>query len=91
MSAGDKDFAQIVDSSTFLYDTMKDIVYDPQGVEEKWGLPPSQMRDYLSLTGDSSDNIPGVKGIGPKGAVQLLKSYKDLENIYKNINQLKKL
>ena len=87
--SGDKDFAQIVDQTTFLYDTMKGIVYDPSGVEEKWGLPPSQMQDYLSLTGDSSDNIPGVKGIGPKGAVQLLKSYNNLEGIYNNIDKLK--
>ena len=87
--SGDKDFAQIVDSSTYLYDTMKEIIYDPSGVEEKWGLPPSQMQDYLSLVGDSSDNIPGVKGIGPKGAIQLLKSYKNLDGIYDNVNQLK--
>ena len=88
--SGDKDFAQIVDSSTFLYDTMKDIIYDPQGVEEKWGLPPSQIKDYLSLMGDSSDNIPGVKGVGPKGATQLLKNYNSLEGIYKNTSRLKK-
>ena len=87
--SGDKDFAQIVDSSTYLYDTMRDIIYDPAGVEEKWGIPPSQMLDFLSLTGDSSDNIPGVRGIGPKGAAQLLKSHKSLEGIYKSAEQLK--
>ena len=87
--SGDKDFAQIVDKNVFLYDTMKDIIYDPEGIEEKWKLPPSQIRDYLSLTGDSSDNIPGVKGIGPKGAVQLLKQYKNLEEIYENLDQIK--
>ena len=57
--SSDKDFTQIVSEDTYLYDTMKDIVYDPAGVEAKWGLPPSQMQDYLSLVGDSSDNIPG--------------------------------
>ena len=87
--SSDKDFAQIVDQTTFLYDTMKGLVYDPSGVEEKWGLPPSRMQDYLSLTGDSSDNIPGVKGIGPKGAVRLLRSYDSLEGIYDNIEKLK--
>ncbi len=86
--SGDKDFAQLVDSHVFLYDTMKEIIYDPSGVEEKWGLSPLQMQDYLSLTGDSSDNIPGVKGIGPKGACQLLKSYNNLEGIYKHIDYL---
>ena len=87
--SSDKDFAQIVDHNVFLYDTMKDVIYDPKGVEEKWGLPPSQMQDFLALTGDTSDNIPGVKGIGPKGAVQLLKSYKTLEEIYNNTDKLK--
>lgn len=87
--SGDKDFAQLVDTGICLYDTMKDIVYDPAGVEEKWGVLPSQIRDYLSLVGDSSDNIPGVKGIGPKGAVQLLKSYKNLEGIYGHIETIK--
>ena len=87
--SGDKDFAQIVSPNVFLYDTMKDIIYDSKGVEEKWGLPPSQMQDFLALTGDASDNIPGVRGIGPKGAVQLLKSYKNLEGIYNNTDQLK--
>ncbi|MCZ0933381.1 MAG: DNA polymerase I [Oligoflexia bacterium] len=87
--SGDKDFAQIVDHNVFLYDTMKDVIYDPKGVEEKWGLAPSQMRDFLALTGDASDNIPGVKGVGPKGAVQLLKSYKNLEEIYNNTDKLK--
>ena len=87
--SSDKDFAQIVDNNVFLYDTMKDVVYDPKGVEEKWGLTPSQMQDFLAITGDASDNIPGVKGIGPKGAVQLLKSYNNLEDIYNNIDELK--
>ena len=87
--SSDKDFSQIVSDEIFLYDTMKDIVYDPSGVEDKWGLPPSQMQDYLSLVGDSSDNIPGVKGIGPKGAVGLLKSYGCLEEIYGNIEKVK--
>ena len=87
--SGDKDFAQLVDSSTCLYDTMKNRVYGPSEVEGKWGLPPSQMRDYLSLTGDASDNIPGVKGVGPKSALQLLKSHQNLEGIYNNIHSLK--
>ena len=87
--SGDKDFAQVVDQNVFLYDTMKEVIYDPKGIEEKWGLPPSQMQDFLALTGDASDNIPGVKGIGPKGAVQLLKSYQNLEDIYNNIDKIK--
>lgn len=87
--SGDKDFAQLVNPNTYLYDTMKDVIYDPTGVEERWGIPPHQMQDYLSLVGDSSDNIPGVRGVGPKGAVKLLKDYGNLENVYKNVEKLK--
>ena len=86
--SSDKDFAQIVSSDVYLYDTMKDIVYDPDGIKEKWGISPHQMRDYQSLVGDSSDNIPGVKGIGPKGAIELLKVYGSLEDIYNNIEKI---
>ena len=87
--SGDKDFAQIVEKNVFLYDTMKDIIYNPEGIKQKWQIPPSKIKDYLSLTGDSSDNIPGVKGIGPKGAVQLLEKYQNLEDIYNNIDCIK--
>ena len=87
--SGDKDFAQLVKKGTYLYDTMKEILYDPEKVEQKWGVPPSQIKDYLSLVGDSSDNVPGVKGIGPKGAVQLLKTYPSLEEIYKRLEDIK--
>ena len=87
--SGDKDFAQIVDQKVFLYDSMKEKTYDPEGVEHKWGLPPSKMQDYLALMGDSSDNIPGVRGIGPKGAVKLLSEYPSLQAIYENLDQIK--
>ena len=87
--SGDKDFTQIVSPSVFLYDQMKEKVYDPKGVESKWGLLPHQMQDYLSLMGDSSDNIPGVRGVGPKKALQLLKTYQSLEGIYQNIASIK--
>ena len=87
--SGDKDFAQLIKKGIYLYDTMKEILYDPEKVENKWGVSPSQIRDYLSIVGDSSDNIPGVKGIGPKGAVQLLKSYTDLDGIYNQLEKIK--
>ena len=86
--SGDKDFAQLVDKNTFLYDTMKDIIYNTEEVKNKWGVLPEQMLDYLSLIGDSSDNIPGVRGIGPKGAVTLLEKYKTLDKIYKNVDDI---
>ena len=87
--SGDKDFAQLVDENIVLFDTMKSKIYNIEGVKKKWGVLPHQMIDYLALTGDASDNIPGVKGIGPKGAVQLLEKYGDLKNVYENISDLR--
>ena len=86
--SGDKDFSQLVDNKTFLYDTMKEVVFTPALVKEKHGVLPDQFIDYLAIVGDSSDNIAGVAGIGPKGAVKLLEDYKTLEGIYENINEI---
>lgn len=77
----DKDLMQLVNERVVMLDTMKDLVYTPKQVEEKLGVPPAQVCDYLGLIGDTSDNIPGVPGIGPKGAVELLKEYGSLEAI----------
>jgi DNA polymerase-1 len=87
--SGDKDFAQLVGPKVSMFDTMRDKRYDVQGVIDKWGVSPEQMIDYLAIVGDSSDNIPGVKGVGPKGAQKLLAEYKTLDGIYKNIDQVK--
>lgn len=86
--SGDKDFGQLVNKHVWLYDTMKDVRYDAQGVLEKWGVRPDQFIDYLSIVGDASDNVPGVKGIGEKGAIKLLEQFKTLEDIYANIDQV---
>ncbi len=86
--SGDKDFAQIVDSSITLYDPMREISYDKIGVQKKWGILPKQMIDYLALVGDSSDNIPGVFGIGPKGAIKLLEQYGTLEKMYQKLKDI---
>ncbi|MCB0362140.1 MAG: DNA polymerase I, partial [Bdellovibrionales bacterium] len=86
--SGDKDFAQLVSSFVSMYDTMKNLRYDSQGVVDKWGVTPHQMVDYLSLVGDSSDNIPGVRGVGPKGAIKLLAEFKSLDAIYENIDNI---
>jgi DNA polymerase-1 len=85
---GDKDFAQLVDDNVMLYDPSKEKVMDEEAVIEKYGLKPKQFVDYLAICGDSADNIPGVKGIGPKGAQKLLSEYKTLENIYENIENI---
>lgn len=78
---GDKDLMQLVNDRVVLWDTMANKVYGPADVEEKFGVKPLQIRDYLGLVGDSSDNIPGVPSIGPKSAVDLLKAYGDVTGI----------
>lgn len=87
--SGDKDFAQLVGEETVLLDTMKSKTYNIEGVKKKWGVYPHQMIDLLALMGDASDNIPGVKGVGPKGALRLLEQYGDLKSIYENIRDIK--
>lgn len=86
--SGDKDFAQLVKPHVYLLDTMKNVKLDSQGVQSKWGILPEQFIDYLALMGDSSDNIPGVEGIGPKGAQKLISEFGSLEAIYENIDKI---
>ena len=87
--SGDKDFAQLIKPGIIMYDTMKESKLDEKGVLEKWGVHAEQFCDYLAIVGDSSDNIPGVEGLGPKGAQKLLSEYKTLDNIYKNLDEIK--
>jgi DNA polymerase-1 len=87
--SGDKDFAQLVGPKVVIQDSMRDITYDVPGVKAKWGIRPDQMIDYLALVGDSSDNVPGVKGIGPKTALKLLTDFETLDGVYKNLDKLK--
>ena len=72
ISTGDKDMAQLVSPHVTLIDTMKGETTDRQGVIDRFGVPPELIIDYLALMGDSSDNIPGMAGVGPKTAVALL-------------------
>lgn len=88
IASGDKDLMQFVDGNIKMLDTMKDKIFGRDEVFEKMGVWPEQIVDYLSLLGDSSDNIPGVKGIGAKGASKLLAEYKDLDTLFKNIEEL---
>ena len=91
---GDKDSLQLIDkegSVSVLIPSKGEIVtYDWDKVYEKLGVYPNQVIDYKALCGDTSDNIPGVKGIGPKTACSLLEEYKTLENIYENIDEITK-
>ena len=87
MFTGDKDLLQLVDDHTFALRPAKknEKFYRLMGcaeVEEEYGIKPSQVVDYLSLLGDSSDNVPGVKGIGEKGAAKLLQQFGSLEGMY---------
>ena len=66
ISTNDKDFAQLVSPQVRLVSWTSNRIMDSAGVEEKFGVPPERIRDYLALAGDTSDNIPGVRGVGPK-------------------------
>ncbi|MDO8706515.1 MAG: DNA polymerase I [Sulfuricaulis sp.] len=81
ISTGDKDMAQLVDGHIRLVDTMKDAVYDRAAVVAKFGVTPEQIVDYLALVGDTSDNIPGVPGVGPKTAAKWLQQYGSLDAV----------
>ena len=85
ISTGDKDMAQLVDENVTLINTMTDTVLDPQGVEEKFGVPPELIIDLLALMGDTADNIPGVPGVGEKTALGLLQGLGSIKDIYKNL------
>ncbi|HEY5683423.1 MAG TPA: DNA polymerase I [Sulfuricaulis sp.] len=86
ISTGDKDMAQLVDGHVQLVDTMKDAIYDRDAVIAKFGVTPEQMVDYLTLVGDTSDNIPGVPGVGPKTAAKWLQEYGSLDQIVAHVN-----
>ena len=88
---GDKDLSQIVDDNVSLYDSMKDTFYDAKGVKEKFGVGPELIIDYLALKGDSSDNIPGMKGTGDKTAVCLLNEIGGVEEIFRNTDKIASL
>lgn len=89
IASGDKDLMQFVDGPIKMLDTMKDKIYDREGVLEKMGVFPEQIVDYLSIVGDASDNIPGMRGIGAKGAAKLLEDYGTLESCIEHKDELK--
>jgi DNA polymerase-1 len=81
ISTGDKDIAQLVNDKVTLVNTMTDTRMDRKGVQEKFGVNPEQIVDFLALTGDKSDNIPGVEKCGPKTAAKWLQTYGDLDQV----------
>lgn len=88
ISTGDKDMAQLVDKHITLINTMTDTVLDPQGVEDKFGVPPELIIDLLGLMGDAADNIPGVPGVGTKTALGLLQGLGSIKDIYNNLDSI---
>ncbi|MRI58534.1 MAG: DNA polymerase I [Epsilonproteobacteria bacterium] len=85
----DKDLYQLIeDDKVVIYDPIKRVEIDEEGAYKKFGVPASKIQDYLALVGDSSDNIPGVRGIGPKTAVKLLERFESLEGIYRHIDEV---
>ncbi len=88
IATDDKDMAQLVGEHIKLYSPRQEKVIDTKDVIAKFGVEPLQITDYIGLAGDTSDNIPGVKGIGEKGACKLLEEFKSIEGIYKHIDDV---
>jgi DNA polymerase-1 len=91
ISTGDKDMAQLVNAHTTLVNTMTDTVMDEAGVEQKFGIPPSLIIDFLALMGDKVDNIPGVPGVGEKTALGLLQGLGGLDSIFSSLDKVAEL
>jgi len=87
--SSDKDLMQLVTERVAMYDSMKDRQIAIPEVIEKWGVPPEKMIDLQAMTGDSTDNVPGIPGIGPKTAAQLLLEYGDLDTLLERAGEIK--
>lgn len=87
--SGDKDLMQLVSAHVQIWDTMKDKHIGISGVHEKFGVHPEQVTEILALTGDSSDNVPGVDGVGPKTATQLIQKFGSVEGIISHLDDIK--
>jgi DNA polymerase-1 len=87
--SGDKDLMQLVDDHVVVIDSMRQITYDAAGVQKKFGVPPALVGEYLSLVGDTSDNVPGVSGVGPVTASKLLGQYGSIDNLLAHVDELK--
>jgi DNA polymerase-1 len=88
ISTGDKDMAQLVNDHVTLINTMSNEKFDREGVIAKFGVPPERIIDYLTLVGDTVDNVPGVAKVGPKTAVKWLTQYGSLDNIIAQANDI---
>jgi DNA polymerase I len=88
--SGDKDMMQLVGPDVRMLDTMKNKWFDIEAVEEKFGVPPHRVIEVMGLMGDSSDHIPGVKGVGPKTATELIRKFGSIEDLYERIDEVDK-
>jgi DNA polymerase-1 len=88
--SSDKDLMQLVGDCVWMLDTMRGTAFGAREVEEKLGVPPTQVRDYLALVGDSSDNVPGVPSVGKKTAVELLREHGDLDQLYASLERVER-
>ncbi|MGK3143766.1 DNA polymerase I [Pantoea sp. C2G6] len=88
ISTGDKDMAQLVTPAITLINTMNNTILGPEEVEQKYGVPPALIIDFLAMMGDSSDNIPGVPGVGEKTAQALLQGLGSMQTIYENLDKV---
>jgi len=86
--SGDKDLMQLLGEGVTMHDTLRDKTYDPEDVEDKFGVPPDKQRYVMAMAGDSSDNIPGVPGIGPKTGGKLVRKFGDLDGVYQNLDEV---
>ncbi len=84
----DKDLTQLIRAGDFWWDFAGDRQLDPVGVRDKMGVWPEQVADWLAFTGDAVDNIPGVKGVGPKAATALLEAFSSLDGVYQRIDEV---
>ena len=89
--SSDKDLMQLVTANVSMYDSMKDKQISIPEVIEKWGVPPEKMIDMQAMTGDSTDNVPGIPGIGPKTAAQLLEEFGDLDTLLARAGEIKQV
>lgn len=89
--SGDKDMMQLISPRIRMLDTMKDKLFAEKDVVEKFGVPPEKVIDAMALIGDSSDNIPGVSGVGPKTAAELIQKFGSLDDLYANIDTVEKI
>ena len=90
IATSDKDFFQLVGEGIRFYHTGREVLYDAAGVQEAFGLPPEKVVDVMAIWGDAIDNIPGVPGIGEKGAKSLIEQFGSLDAVYEHLDEVKK-